>query len=250
MSGFEMSGSGLRGQLVVFEGVEGAGKSTQLQSLRHWLEQSGWQSWLQQRVGTAVPPIVVTREPGGTELGQQLRRLLLDSSLTEGEGLWDRTELLLYAADRAQHVQKVLKPAIAQGALVLCDRFTDSTIAYQGYGRGFDLDLIRQLNAIATMGLESDLTLWLDLEVQQGLQRAQARAQADQPEGLKGKDRMEAADLSFHQRVQQGFRAIAQDEPHRMVRIEASLSEVQVAEQIQAVMEKYLQKWYPQRLNP
>jgi dTMP kinase len=240
MSSFE-----LYGQLVVFEGVEGAGKSTQIQHLLRWLEQTGWQAWIQQHLSLSVSPILVTREPGGTVLGQQLRRLLLDSALTASEGLSDRAELLLYAADRTQHVQRVLNPAIAQGMLVLCDRYTDSTVAYQGYGRGFDLALIHQLNAIATDGLVSNLTFWLDLDVQQGLQRARQRQSA-----LEGQDRMEAAELSFHQRVQQGFKAIAEAEPHRVVCIDASNSEARVAEQIQAVMEQYLQKWYPQRFSP
>jgi dTMP kinase len=239
MSSFE-----LYGQLVVFEGVEGAGKSTQIQHLLRWLEQTGWQAWIQQHLSLSVSPILVTREPGGTVLGQQLRRLLLDSALTASEGLSNRAELLLYAADRTQHVQRVLNPAIAQGMLVLCDRYTDSTVAYQGYGRGFDLALIHQLNAIATDGLVSNLTFWLDLDVQQGLQRARQRQSA-----LEGKDRMEAAELSFHQRVQQGFKAIAEAEPHRVVCIDASNSEARVAEQIQAVMEQYLQKWYPQRFS-
>ncbi len=237
-----MSSSEPRGQLVVFEGVEGAGKSTQIQHLLSWLERTGWQAWIQQHLLTA--PILVTREPGGTVLGQQLRRLLLDSALTATEGLSDRAELLLYAADRTQHVQRVLSPAIAQGRLILCDRYTDSTVAYQGYGRGFDLALIHQLNAIATDGLVSDLTFWLDLDVEQGLQRARQRQSA-----LEGKDRMEAAELSFHRRVQQGFEAIAQAEPQRIVRIDASDSEARVAAQIQAVLERYLQKWYPQRFS-
>lgn len=241
-----MSSSDLCGRFIVFEGVEGSGKSTQIQYLLRWLEQTGWQFWIQKQLSPAVSSILLTREPGGTVLGQQLRSLLLDSALTATEGLSDRAELLLYAADRAQHVQKVLSPAIAQGMLVLCDRYTDSTVAYQGYGRGFDLALVYQLNEIATNGLVSDLTFWLDLDVQQGLQRARQR----HPAPLEGKDRMEAAELSFHQRVQQGFRAIAQAEPLRMVRIEASGSEEQVAQQIQSVMEQYLQKWYPQRFSP
>jgi dTMP kinase len=243
-----MSSSELRGQLVVFEGVEGAGKSTQIQHLLSWLDQTGWHAWLQkhleqQHLSTA--PVLVTREPGGTVLGQQLRRLLLDTALTATEGLSERAELLLYAADRTQHVQRVLSSAIAQGVLVLCDRYTDSTLAYQGYGRGFDLDLVRQLNLIATEGLVSDLTFWLDLDVQQGLQRARQRQSV-----LEGKDRMETAELSFHRRVQQGFKAIAQAEPQRVVRIDASDSEERVAAQIQAVMERYLQKWHPQRFSP
>jgi dTMP kinase len=240
-----MLSSDSRGRLIVFEGVEGAGKSTQIQNLLVWLEQSGWLGWLQSLTPEASP-VLVTREPGGTALGQQLRRLLLDSALTATEDISNAAELLLYAADRAQHVQKVLIPAIAQGTLVLCDRYTDSTVAYQGYGRGVDLGLIHQLNAIATDSLVSDLTFWLDLDVQEGLQRAQQR----QILPLEGKDRMESATISFHQRVQQGFSALAQADPFRMVRIEASSPEHQVAQQIQAVMEKQLQQWYPQRFSP
>jgi dTMP kinase len=225
-----------KGRFIVFEGTEGAGKSTQLRRLQQWLAH--------QSLPSEMLPIVVSREPGGTDLGQRLRVLLLDSALTAAQGLPHLTELLLYAADRAQHVQTTLNPALAKGSLVLCDRYTGSTVAYQGYGRGLDLGLIDQLNAIATGGLKPDLILWLDLDVQEGLQRARQR----QPEAgeLEGKDRMEAAELSFHQRVQQGFAALAAADPQRIVRINAGLSEDQVTTQIQTVMEQHLQQWYPQ----
>jgi dTMP kinase len=162
------------GRFIVFEGVEGAGKSTQLNRLQRWLTESGWVDVLSKDLKSGTPPIWITREPGGTILGKQLRQLLLDSALTAAEGLPDVTELLLYAADRAQHVHAALRPALAEGTLVLCDRYTDSTVAYQGYGRGLALPLIQQLNAIATGGLKSDLTLWLDLDVREGLSRARA----------------------------------------------------------------------------
>ena len=239
-----MSVVSLPGRLVVFEGVEGAGKSTQIQHLHRWLDQSGWLDWRQKQIPSEATPALVTREPGGTALGQQLRRLLIDSALTAADGLSDTTELLLYAADRSQHVQQLLKPAVAQGTLILCDRFTDSTVAYQGYGRGFDLALIDQLNQISTLGLVSDLTFWLDLDVRQGLQRTRQR-----PSDLQGQDRIESANLAFHQRVQQGFSAIAQAAPDRVMRIEAGNSEQQVALCIQSVMEKKLQQWHPQRFN-
>jgi dTMP kinase len=235
------------GRFIVFEGVEGAGKSTQLNRLQRWLAESGWVKILSKDLKSGTPPIWVTREPGGTILGKQLRQLLLDSSLTAAEGLPDVTELLLYAADRAQHVYAALLPAIAQGTLVLCDRYTDSTIAYQGYGRGLELSLIQQLNAIATGGLNSDLTLWLDLEVREGLSRARSRQQDST--ALQGMDRMEATELSFHERVQQGFAALAQAEPQRIVRIEASGSEDQVAAQVQTIVEQHLNQWYPQPLQ-
>jgi dTMP kinase len=234
------------GRFIVFEGVEGAGKSTQLNRLQRWLTESGWVDVLSKDLKSGTPPIWITREPGGTILGKQLRQLLLDSALTAAEGLPDVTELLLYAADRAQHVHAALRPALTEGTLVLCDRYTDSTVAYQGYGRGLALPLIQQLNAIATGGLKSDLTLWLDLDVREGLSRARAR-QADGT-ALQGTDRMEATELTFHERVQQGFAALAQAEPQRIVRVEASGSEDQVAEQVQTIVEQRLKQWYPQLL--
>lgn len=147
----------------------------------------------------------------------------------------DVAELLLYAADRAQHVEEVLKPHLADSALVLCDRYTDSTIAYQGYGRGLSLALIQQLNQIATSRLESNLTLWLDIDVEQGLARAKNRSYTD---------RIEQAELAFHQRVQQGYTELAKAHPHRIVRVDASLSEAKVQEQIQAILWQQLTQWY------
>jgi dTMP kinase len=209
------------GKLIVFEGVEGCGKTTQLQRSQQWL-----------LAQLPARPLVVTREPGGTELGQGLRHLLLEPA---SEPIQDRAELLLYAADRAQHVAGYLRPHLAAGAIVLCDRYTDSTIAYQGYGRGLDLALIEHLNQIATGGLQSDLTLWLDLDAEMGLARTQKRGQSD---------RIEQAALAFHQRVQAGFAAQAQAYPDRIVRIDASLTEEKVAAQIQAVLPPYLTQWF------
>jgi dTMP kinase len=231
------------GRFIVFEGSEGVGKSTQLKRLHQWLIDEGWMDRLHKYLPPDVPPIIITREPGGTDLGQRLRSLLLDSALTQAQGLPSITELLLYAADRAQHVHATLKPALADGAIVLCDRYTASTVAYQGYGRALDLALIEQLNAIATAGLTPDLTLWLDLDVEQGLKRARQRQPATGE--LEGEDRMEAAALSFHQRVQEGFAAQAKANPQHIIRIDAADSEDRVAEQIQTVMEQKLQQWYP-----
>lgn len=218
----------MRGKLIVFEGVEGGGKTTQMQRLRLWLLESDW-IW---QFADRVPRVVVTREPGGTELGARLRRLLLEHGT--GEPIQDRAELLLYAADRAQHVEDFLKPELIKGSIVLCDRFTDSTIAYQGYGRGLSLDLIEQVNTLATGGLQSDLTLWLDLEVETGLARARARGTSD---------RMEQADLGFHRRVQRGFAELARRYPERIVRVDGSRSEQLVAEEIQAIVTRKLLGW-------
>ena len=213
------------GRLIVFEGVEGAGKTTQLRLLQEWLPSQ------------VSHPIVVTREPGGTQLGLRLRQLLLELGASNEENLSNPdprpltpdplTELLLYAADRAQHVEEVLKPQLASGAIVLCDRYTDSTTAYQGYGRGLNLSLIAQLNKIATGGLESDLTLWLDVDVEISLARVQGRGRAD---------RIEQETALFHRRVQQGYIELAKAHPHRIIRIDASLSEAVVQQQIQDIL--------------
>ena len=209
----------MAGKLIVFEGVEGCGKTTQIQRSREWLENSGW---------LGKPPVIVSREPGGTQLGIGLRRLLLEGNQPP---LHDRAELFLYAADRSQHVEEVLKPHLASGAMILCDRFTDSTVAYQGYGRGLSLSLIDQLNQLAAGGLESDLTLWLDVDVEVGLARAGRRGAAD---------RIEQADLAFHRRVQQGYKELAQAYPHRIVRVDASLSMLDVQAQIQKILQERL----------
>lgn len=242
----------MNGKLIVFEGVEGSGKSTQIQLTQLWLQNSGlWDKLVQQ--GRFIQ-LLLTREPGGTALGKAIRQLLLQPTAPESdpdpaapessasdsprlELMQDRTELLLYAADRAQHVEAFLKPHLASGALILCDRYIDSTITYQGYGRGLDRTLIDQLNQIATGGLASDLTFWLDLDVEIGLARAQRRA---------AQDRIEQADLAFHQRVQQGFAQLAQAHPQQIVRIDASLSADQVAVQIQAALLQRLRLWFPE----
>lgn len=224
----------MQGKLIVFEGVEGCGKTTQISRLEIWLRTSGLLNQLQQ--SGCVSELIVTREPGGTPLAQQIRRLLLTP--TEVESWSDRAELLLYAADRAQHVADQLQPQLANGALILCDRFTDSTLAYQGYGRGLDLALIHQLNAIATNGLSSDLTFWLALDVSIGLARAAKR-------NGKAIDRIEQAGLAFHQRVQRGFTELAQASD-RTMQIDASRSTDEVFQTIQTIFTRQMQQWYPQ----
>ncbi|HEY9615988.1 MAG TPA: dTMP kinase [Microcoleaceae cyanobacterium] len=224
----------MQGRFIVFEGVEGGGKTTQLQRTREWLQDSGWLSHLQAK--GYVRHLEVTREPGGTELGVGLRQLLLEPPTQEV--IHDRTELLMYAADRAQHVEVYLRPQLAAGDLILCDRYTDSTIAYQGYGRELDLALIHQLNQIATNGLTSDLTLWLDLDAKTGLARTLQRGK---------RDRMEQADLAFHQRVQQGFATLAKTYPDRIVTIDANQPEELVAAKIRMVLDRYLTQWYGAR---
>ena len=221
----------MNGKLIVFEGVEGCGKTSLIQLCCEWLRKDA------RKVSTSV---VVTREPGGTDLGLHLRRLLLEF----GEHpIADRTELLLYAADRSQHVEQELKPNLAKGAIILCDRYTDSTIAYQGYGRGLDINLIHQLNAIATSGLQSDLTLWLDVDVEVGL----ARKRGASPDGDALRttiyDRIEQEQIAFHRRVQQGYIELAASYPDRIVRIDASLEKEAVLEQIRLILSDRLEAW-------
>ena len=205
------------GRLIVFEGIEGAGKTTQIQQAYQWLSSA------------LSRPVLLTREPGGTPLGERLREVLLGDM-----AISSTAELLLYAADRAQHIENFIKPALAEGKIVLCDRFTDSTIAYQGYGRGLSLLIIDQLNQIATQTVQSDLTLWLDVEVETGLERMRQRGKAD---------RMERADIQFHRRVQQGFATLAQTDGNPMVRIDANVSESQVWERVCSVLDTQLREW-------
>jgi dTMP kinase len=205
------------GKLIVFEGVEGCGKTSQMQICQEWL----------QSLGISV---VVTREPGGTELGLHLRHLLLQKA--ENQPIGELTELLLYAADRAQHVEQELKPNLAAGKYVLCDRYIDSTTAYQGYGRGLSIELINQLNSIATAGLESDLTIWLDVDVEVGLARKRS--------GESEFDRIEQEAIAFHQRVQKGYTEIAASNPTRIVRVDGNANKVAVGRVIQEVLKVHL----------
>ncbi|MCX7594543.1 MAG: dTMP kinase [Fischerella sp.] len=210
----------MNGKLIVFEGVEGCGKTTQIQLCGEWLQSLGIS-------------ILMTREPGGTELGLHLRRLLLEQSSVKP--IADRTELLLYAADRSQHVEQELRPNLAAGKIVLCDRYTDSTIAYQGYGRGLDMSLIHELNAIATDGLESDITFWLDVDVEVGLARKRRNGDVA--------DRIEQEAIAFHRRIQQGYRELAASYPERIVRVDASANPAAMQLVIQKILLSKLQEW-------
>jgi dTMP kinase len=212
-----------RGKLIVFEGIDGCGKTTQLQHLYQWLADRG----------SGQCPVLMTKEPGATQWGQSIRSLLLNPPFREP--LDPYAELLLYEADRAQHVQTVLKPQLEAGAIILCDRHTDSTLAYQGYGRGLDLDTITYLNQIATQGLTSDLTLWLDVAVPVSRRRLVARGQADRMEQTD-----EQTDGQFYDRVRQGFAQLSQQYPQRIVRVEADAAEEEVAATIQGIVQERL----------
>ncbi|GAB6037407.1 dTMP kinase [Fundidesulfovibrio butyratiphilus] len=189
---------------VTVEGVEGAGKSTQIGLMARWMESAG-------------KSVLATRQPGGCELGLALRRILLDPATTD---LDPTAELLLYLADRAQHVAQVIRPALAQGQAVLCDRYHDSTAAYQGHGRGLAAALRPDLRALATGGLEPDLTVLLDLDPETGLTRARNRNRQTASGADEG--RFEALELDFHRRVRAGFLDLARNNPERFAVVDAS----------------------------
>jgi dTMP kinase len=186
-----------RGKLITFEGIDGCGKTTQIRLLGKYLIERGLD-------------FIATREPGGTELGREIRSVLLDGARGSVE---PAAELLLYAADRAQHVRRVVLPALAAGVTVLSDRFYDATTVYQGYARGFDLGFVRQLNEFAAGGVKPDLTLLFDLDVETGLSRTQKRV--DERTGISAPDRLDREPLEFHRRVRQAYLEIAALEPQR-----------------------------------
>ncbi len=190
----------MKGYLISVEGSDGSGKSTQLQNIIAYLEQKN-------------VDLVVTREPGGTALSEAIRGLLLDARYTE---MTAKTEMLLYAASRAQHIEQKIIPALEAGKVVVTDRFTDSSIAYQAYGRGLG-DMVTDVNEIATGGCKPDLTIFLDLPPEQGILRKKQ-------EQLHIMDRLELEKLAFHEKVYAGYQALLQKEPNRICRIDASQS--------------------------
>ncbi len=198
----------MRGLFVTFEGTEGSGKSTQIRALAEFLREQGYS-------------VVLTREPGGTPIGDQVRRILLDHANDE---MHPRTEVLLFLASRAQHVEELIRPALKAGKVVLCDRYADSTLAYQGYARGEDVSELRRLIDYATGGLWPDLTFWLDLPVDEGLAR------------LERKNRLDSEALTFHRRVREGYKRLAAAEPQRWVRIDGTLPRAEIQEQIRKIL--------------
>lgn len=185
------SGRDLPGRLITFDGIEGSGKSTQLAALSRALTAKGWS-------------VVSTREPGGSPLGEGVRRLVLDPAFA---GMSARAELWLYLAARADHVERVILPALASGAIVLCDRFSEATIAYQGCGRGLPLDEVETAVELAAGGLRPDLVVLLDLPVEEGLRRVGERRLTN---------RLDLESTAFHQRVRDGYLALATREPDRI----------------------------------
>lgn len=203
------------GRFITIEGSEGAGKSTSLSLIQSLLEAAGY-------------PVLVTREPGGTELGEALRELLLGH---RHSGMADDTELLLMFAARAEHLHRKIEPALAEGTWVLCDRFTDATYAYQGGGRGLENERIRQLEEWVQRGRKPDLTVLMDVPVAVGLARAGQRS---------APDRFESEQREFFDRVRRAYLAIAEAEPDRVKVVDASLSLGEVSAQVERLIGKFL----------
>jgi len=210
-------------RLISFEGGDGSGKTTQIRLLEKYLAGHG-------------QLCLCTREPGGTNLGEMIRQALLEAGKEE---ISPATELFLYLADRAQHVHEVIRPALASGRLVLCDRFTDSTLAYQGYGRGVGLDLLRRLNQVASFGITPDLTFLLDCPVEVGLSRTAQRV-VDLKSGEKREDRFEREKTEFHEKVRTGFLKLARSEPKRIYVLNASRSIQDVHDEIKRIVDRAL----------
>jgi dTMP kinase len=198
---------------ITFEGPDGSGKTTQIQRLVAELQRRGY-------------PVFSTREPGGTPIGDQIRDVLHD---IHNQQMHPHTEILLYAASRAQLVAEAIRPRLAAGDIVICDRYADSTLAYQGYGRGLELDALRQILAFATGGLTPDLTVYLDISAEDGLKRRQQAAQ----NGAEW-NRLDAESLAFHQRVREGYLALIAENPARWVTVPAVGDPNAVQEQVRA----------------
>ena len=201
---------------ITFEGSEGSGKTSQIESLGGFLCQSGYD-------------VLTTREPGGTGIGEQIRAVL---SNLENTAMQPRTEILLFQASRAQLVEEVIQPHLGKGGVVLCDRYADSTLAYQGYGYQLELEPLRALISFATGGLKPDLTLFLDVEVEEGLRR---RARGGEW------NRLDTYELDFYKRVRQGYMQLISEEPHRWVMIDAGGPPDQVQAAIRRVVLERLQ---------
>ena len=207
---------------ITLEGIEGAGKSSQLQNIVAFLKDRGYEC-------------VTTREPGGTAIGGRIRGILLDPVNSDLDA---RAELLLYVADRVQHIKTVIEPALAKGRMVVCDRYFDATLVYQGYARGLDKGLIRELHRLVCGNLTPDLTLLFDLEPRIGLERAWREISNGGREDHES--RFEQEKLVFHEKVRSGYLELAREEPRRFIIIDAARDEKQVAAAIQTTLAAFL----------
>lgn len=206
---------------ITFEGIEGCGKTTQVNLLVNYLE-------------TNNISCLKTLEPGGTDIGQDIRKILLNSKNTH---LAPLTELILYAADRAQHVSEVIKPALDQGKWVICDRYFDATVAYQGFGRGMDMELIESFNCQAAAGVSPDLTILMDCPEEVGLKRALER---NKTQDLEDQGRFEKEKMEFHRRVRDGYLNLAEKYRDRFRIIDASRSVDEVRQDIKCLLDSYI----------
>jgi dTMP kinase len=213
---------------ITLEGIEGSGKSTQILHIFNFLNKLGLKS-------------IITREPGGTRIGRKMRSILLDP---ESSALNPAAELLLYTADRVQHIQEIILPMIEGGSIVICDRYFDATLAYQGVARGLDMTLILDLHKLICRNLKPDLTFLLDLPPDTGLQRA--LKQLESGSRMDTESRFEKETIAFHERVRAGYLAIAEKEPERFRIIDASQSENQVQAQITRVLEFEIRQFMDQ----
>ncbi|HTG86635.1 MAG TPA: dTMP kinase [Pyrinomonadaceae bacterium] len=211
------------GTFITFEGIDGSGKSTQLRLLNNHLRTTGWNA-------------LITREPGGTPVGLRLRAALLDAS---GE-VDPLTELLVFAADRAQHVRRVIKPALEAGEVVISDRYADATVAYQGAGRGFPPELIAEIVQLATEGLKPDLTILFDVSIEESTNRTTRRSNGKSSASKSGRDRLDIETADFHARVREAYLQIALAEPERVKVIDASGTVDQTQERLREMVVSFL----------
>lgn len=203
----------MKGKFITFEGSEGCGKSTQSRMLCQYLRSKGLK-------------VVYLREPGGTKISEKIRRILLDH---KNHSMSSVCEMLLYMSARAQIVEELIKPALKQGKIVICDRFLDSTIAYQGYGLGMDIKTIKYIGGLVTSGIKPGLTIFLDLPVEKGL-NVRSRA----------KDRIERRTLNYHLRVRQGYLKLAAQEPNRIKVVKVALEKSETQGNIRGLIDRYV----------
>jgi len=202
-----------KGKFITFEGSEGCGKSTQSRLLADYLKRKGFS-------------VVYLREPGGTKISEKIRKILLDK---KNDGMTPVCEMLLYMAARAQVMKEVIRPALLKGKIVICDRFLDSTIAYQGYGLGMDIDFIKKTGSLATGGINPDLTVFLDLPVKKGLKHREF-----------AQDRIEKRPLSYHEKVRNGYLKIAALEPKRIKIVKVDIDKVVTQTNIRRIIERHV----------
>lgn len=209
----------MKGLFISIEGADGSGKSTQIEKLKSYLENHNYE-------------FVFTREPGGTVISESIRDIILNKDFME---MSDMTEALLYAASRAQHVEQYIKPLLDEGKIVICDRFVDSSVVYQGHARGLGIDNVEQINKYATGGLEPDITILLDIDAEEGLKRKKDQRELD---------RLELQKLDFHKKTCEGYRKLAELHSHRIKVIDASESVENIHREIINTIEHIINNRY------